>query len=250
MKLRRYWLDVDFPTSPPPEFERSGIEITDEFITWTTMPVDSLTVFKIRQALWPSALAKSFWNFTKVLVTDDIKRIAKMLGFKSSSQTSMEQVLARHAKQFPNGMVKEGGPSKDDVPSKNGPLPRPRRSLDDANQAMVKAPVTDKPSPPAQAPDNGASQAKAVVQSIGLHFIGPMLAFKSKLAQTWRPAPNYPPRGCIIVSGLVELDSPKAWLVVDVKAAWDPKTRTYDPRSMHLGLRRMQMKKQGPLGGS
>ena len=24
MKLRRYWLDVDFPTHPPPEFERTG----------------------------------------------------------------------------------------------------------------------------------------------------------------------------------------------------------------------------------
>jgi hypothetical protein len=24
MKLRRYWLDVDFPTHAPPEFERTG----------------------------------------------------------------------------------------------------------------------------------------------------------------------------------------------------------------------------------
>ncbi len=24
IRLRRYWLDVDFPTIPPPEFERSG----------------------------------------------------------------------------------------------------------------------------------------------------------------------------------------------------------------------------------
>lgn len=28
MKLRRYWLDVDFPTHPPPEFERSGYVFT------------------------------------------------------------------------------------------------------------------------------------------------------------------------------------------------------------------------------
>jgi len=48
----------------------------------------------------------------------------------------------------------------------------------------------------------------------------------------------------------VELDSPKAWLVFDVKAAWDPKTRSYDARSMHLKLRRMQLKKQGPVGGA
>jgi hypothetical protein len=82
------------------------------------------------------------------------------------------------------------------------------------------------------------------------HFFRAIMAFKVKMAQTWRPAPNYPPRGSILVSGLVELDSPKAWLVFDVKAAWDPKTRSYDARSMLLQLRRMQLKKQGPAGGA
>jgi hypothetical protein len=80
------------------------------------------------------------------------------------------------------------------------------------------------------------------------HFFRAIMAFKVKMVQTWRPTQNYPPRGSILVSGLVELDSPKAWLVFDVKAAWDPKTRSFDARSMHLQLRRMQLKKQGPAG--
>ena len=239
MKLRRYWLDVDFPQHAPPEFERSGIEL-GEGITWETRPVDSLTVFRLRQALWPSALFKSFWNFTKVAVADDTKRLAGMLGIRSSSPPpSLEQIVARHQQ-----LMK--GPQ---LPSKDGPPALPQPPGDPKN-AITTTTSTEKTSLTRRKEDEqqlGPATSAAMV--FHAHFLRPIMAFKAKMAQTWRPAPNYPPRGSILVSGLVELDSPKAWLVFDVKAAWDPKTKSYDPRSMHLQLRRMQLKKQGPAGG-
>lgn len=205
------------------------------------MPVDSLTVFRIRQAFWPSALAQSFWSFTKVMVADDAKRIARMLGIRTSPPPpSLEQILAKHQQ-----LIK--GPS----PTKDGPTKQPQ-ALGDATKAITN---TNPPDPEKSSLMGKGSEELEVgpgtrtAMAFHAHFFRAIMAFKLKLQQTWKPAPNYPPRGSILVSGLVELDSPKAWLVFDVKAAWDPKTKSYDARSMNLQLRRMQMKKQGPLGG-
>ncbi|KUJ08902.1 uncharacterized protein LY89DRAFT_599142 [Mollisia scopiformis] len=240
-KLRRFWLDVDFPQHAPPQFERSGIEISDEYIAIAKQPVDSLVVFRIRQALWPTALFQSTWSFLKVMVNDDAKYIAQKLGFKPTKPPpSIEQIVTKHQQMF------KGPPQ---LPTKDGPSPTTQPPvLGDGAQTITSPPGRGDKSPLA-----GQKPEEVDIGSAGMalhaHFFRPIMAFKAKLAQTWRPAPNFPPRGSILISGLVELDTPKAWLVFDVKAAWDPKTRTYDPRSMHVQLRRMQLKKQGPVGG-
>jgi hypothetical protein len=238
LKLRRCWLDVDFPQHPPPEFERSGIEISEEAISWVTMPVDSLTVFKIRQVLWPSALVKSFWNFTKVLFVEDSKRVAGMLGIQTQNPQlqSIDQLLARQQQ-----MIKS-------IPNKDGPS-QLSGATGDASKSIMKVPTPVPADSQGKDPDGeelglGGKAAMALQQ----RFFAPLLAFRSKLKQTWRPAPNYPPRGSILVSGMVELESTKAYLVFDVRAAWDPKAKAYDPRSMRLQLRRFQWKQQGPSG--
>ena len=195
-------------------------------------------MFRLRQALWPVALIKSFWSFTQVIVVDEAKRIAGMLGIRSSSPPpSLEQMMARHQQ-----LMK--GPQ---IPSKDGP-PTLAQPNGDATKAITAATTPEKSTVTGK--KENETEISAAAMAFHGHFFRAILAFKAKMAQTWRPAPNYPPRGSILVSGLVELDSPKAWLVFDVKAAWDPKTRSYDARSMHLKLRRMQLKKQGPVGGA
>ncbi|KAH8817136.1 hypothetical protein F5884DRAFT_778527 [Xylogone sp. PMI_703] len=243
MKLRRYWLDVDFPRAPPPMYVRSGIEITDDYIAWTTMPVDSSTVFKIRRAFWPSPLAQSFWAFTKVLVAQEFQQLANILGIKteqSSPAFDPIEMLRQRQLQRPNP-----------APSPNGPPKQP--TLTDAATAMgsmsfpPKTPMVGKDS---QDVDTTAGPATKVGMSLHAHFMRPIMAFKMKLAQTWRSANAMPPRGSVIVSGMVEINAPKAWLVFDVTAAWDPKTKAYDTKSLVLRLRRVQMKKQWPAGGT
>lgn len=271
IKLRRYWLDVDFPSIPPPEFERSGyarincglhgwanlwtsIEITDDYVGWTTMPVDSLTVFRIRQALWPSALTRSLWSFSKVLFWHDTSAIGGILGIQTKPQPSVDTILSQAMKRpsaqsnSPKQPAEENAsppnatasrtleepprPDPNHVPDKSTPeqLDELKKELEAAHQQLEKL------------------QREIKDDSLKLHLQKAYMAFKMKFAQTWRPAPNYPPRGSIIVSGLIELDSPKAWIVVDVKAAWDPKTKQYDARSMQVVMRRLQMKTQAPVG--
>lgn len=236
MKLRRYWLDVDFPQVAPPEFVRSGIEISDDYIAWAQQPVDSLTVFRQRQALWPTALAASTWSFTKIMVEDHFKRAANMLGFNTPPPPSLEQILAQHHKHM-----------KNPIPSKEGPPSQLPPPLDSS-----KPPGSSNPSLAgvSEDEDGEANPVTNVVTNLQSHFMRPMMAFRAKLSQTWKPVKNYPPRGSILVSGFVEVDAPKAWLVFDVKAAWDPKEKDFDARSMHVKLRRFQLKKQGPAGGA
>jgi hypothetical protein len=181
---------------------------------------------------------KSFWSFTKVLVTDDLKSIAKFFGIQiGPPQTTLEQVLAKHAE-----FTRLPSPKRDSK-DESSPLP-PTLQSPQSIQSPGRTTI------PIHPEEKRASEIKAATDTVQGHFSKAVMAFKSKLGQTWRPAKDYPPRGSILVTGFVEVDSPKAWLVFDVKAAWDPKTKSYYEKSTSLSLRRLQMKKQGPLGGT
>ncbi|KAM3086108.1 hypothetical protein ACMFMG_000248 [Clarireedia jacksonii] len=233
MKIRRVWLDVDFPMVPPPEFERSGLAIGDDSISWATMPVDSSTVFKVRHVLWPSALMTASWSFVKVLAAEELRNIAGLFGIEMQRPPlplTIHQVVARHDQVLKNRL-----------PSKNGT----QQPLGDNKKPIIGGAVSDKSNTA-----GGGSEAvtPGSLPPFHAHFVRAIMAFKIKMGEKWRPAPSYAPRGSIIVQGFVEMDAPRAWIVCDVQAAWDPKTKAFDPRSLFIKLRRVQMKKQIPLG--
>ena len=171
------------------------------------------------------------------MVVDDVKRVAGMLGVRQTPPPPLEQIIARHQQLIKGQAGKDGQPVAP-------------QSIDDATKAVTTTSTPEKSSLAGKDPKDVEGDVTKALLGLHAHFFRAIMAFKTKLAQTWRPAPNYPPRGSILVSGFVELDSPKAWLVFDVKAAWDPKAAEFDARSMHLQLRRMQLKKQGPAGGA
>ena len=200
------------------------------------MPVDAMTASRLRNVLWPSPLMKSIWSFSKVLIAEDIKSVARFFGIQvGSPPTTIEQVLAKHAELTRLPQTKKE--------SKDGPSPLP---------PLTQTPgrTTIPTQPEVKAPQTKASEDEKIPLPLQGHLTKPLLAFKTEFQKSWKPAKNFPPRGSILVTGFVEVDSPRAWLVFDVRAAWDPRTKTYDPMSMVLSLRRLQMKKQGPLGGA
>jgi hypothetical protein len=71
--------------------------------------------------------------------------------------------------------------------------------------------------------------------------------FKVKFAQKWRRASDYPPRGSINVTGLVEISMPRAYITVDCNAWWDPETKKFDPRTLNLTVKTIRPKQQVPL---
>lgn len=261
MKVNRYWLDIDYPYDPPPEFERSGIEVSDSHISWTARPVDSLTVLRIKHILWPSAVTQSLFSFWKVLLSQNSSKLYEVLGIKTEgdkqSMQRIEQSIARTAeilgsKRSP--IPKDGISNSTTRNPQNPPTPQapsaagPRGKMGNSPGGQSKSAVNHSGLNKAEMERVGPGQDSPTYVAMKLHMLRAFLAFRTKLAQTWKPVPNYPPRGSLFVSGFIELDTPQAWIVVDVIAAWDPKTRTFDDKSMHLRIRRLQPKSQNPKG--
>ncbi|KAF7917992.1 uncharacterized protein EAE98_010020 [Botrytis deweyae] len=247
LKSRRIWLDIDFPSIPPPSFERSGIEISDDAISWVTQPVDHRLVYKIRNVLWPTVVFQSSWSFIKVLAAEELRNIAGILGLgvqTSPDEQSVEQILTlQRTMKGLKGQQKVPGGVQGPLDAKDEPS---QQHLDDKSKE-----IRDITGP-------GKSTVKeeifpALVNNIrDIHagFAKPFMAFKYKYVEASRlwPTQNLHPRGSIKVSGFVELESDRAFVVFDVIAAWDPKKKEFDAASMQVKMRRVQRKKQRPIG--
>ncbi|RKF78012.1 hypothetical protein GcM1_214003 [Golovinomyces cichoracearum] len=238
MKLRRYWLDVDFPSEPPPEYVQSGIEIGDDYIALTTHPVDSMTVRRTQRALWPSTMMLCTWSFVKVVTTDFFKKIVNTIGFKTRQPPTIEQLLARH-RQLMKGK---------NIPPQDGPSFETQLHPEGTDVAEITSRSHPKQSQE-RSQDESEFEIEELLTELRQVFSRPIAAFKRTFVKFWKEPIANPPRGCLWVSGLVEIDTSKAYVVFDVKAHWDPKTRTYDMGSVTLGLRRIQLKKQAPKEG-
>ncbi|TQS39261.1 hypothetical protein Golomagni_00216 [Golovinomyces magnicellulatus] len=238
MKLRRYWLDVDFPSEPPPEYIQSGIEIGDDYIALTTQPVDSMTVRRTQRALWPSTMMLCTWSFVKVVTTDFFEKIVNTIGFKTRQPPTIEQLLARH-RQLMKGK---------NIPPENGPSLETQLHPEVTDIAEISSGSHPKQSQE-RSQDESEFEIEELITELRQTFSRPIAAFKKTFVKLWKEPIANPPRGSLWVSGLVEIDTSKAYMVFDVKAHWDPRTRTYDIGSLTLGLRRIQLKKQAPKEG-
>lgn len=225
---------------------RIEINLDEGSVSWGSAPVDSLLVFRTRQVLWPTHIFKALWAMAKTILIDEPKWIGHKLGIYSGPlPPTMQQILAQHRKilsqwqqQIESSSLPKGG-TKANPATPFGP-----------NKAKAVTPSgTDKPSESSKDGDV-SEELKAFrekLKPIREHFFRPFFTAKVKFVQLWKPARPYPPRGCLLVSGLVEVDAPVAWLVFDVRAHWDPKTKSYDEKSLVVALRRYQPKKQAPL---
>ena len=74
-----------------------------------------------------------------------------------------------------------------------------------------------------------------------------LTAFKRTFAKEWKPAAIPPPRGTLVVSGLVEVRGPNGRCVLEVMAAYHPAESRWV--ALAMGVRRVHPKKKGPKGG-
>ncbi|KAH8681985.1 hypothetical protein BX600DRAFT_33204 [Xylariales sp. PMI_506] len=88
--INRVWLDIKYPTVPPPTYERSGLCWDDDGLSVVTEPVDSRTVFKLHRILVPSALSLSMWSFSIALAKQNFLTAAKYLGYNASEEQTEE----------------------------------------------------------------------------------------------------------------------------------------------------------------
>lgn len=186
--------------------------ITDDGISWATMKVDSGLVQKLRAALWPAGLVKSSWAFSQALFADETSRFKGMLGLSSS--VSPPSIPATSALTVMTGSMEPAQVAKASVDYEN--LPRLEKRKEDIKKHLARA------------------------QEV----------FKSTYRANARRIPNFPPRGAVLIWGPIELHSTSTFLVFEVKAWYDPKTKMFDQDSMVITLKRRVQKVQSPIGGA
>lgn len=250
-----------------------SIEITDDFVSWTTMPIDSLVVKRIQQAFYPAAVAKATWSWMKVLFSiEDPNKTAGRIVIDAHRpngpkiELTYDELLAK-TKNVTGEKIAQDKAAGDGLGVPAQVRRYNRLKAQQVQDATGKHPdAVDEKGLPAQT--HGASQAKvnasqdsgdqmvATIRDTGLYkkliarYSYANVTWKYILAMNWKPLKDLAPRGSILVSGLVELDTPAAWIVMDVMGVWDPKARMFDLDNSDFQIRRVQKKKQAPLTGS
>lgn len=232
-KPRRYWIDIDFPSGPPPEYERKGIEIADDHISWTTRPVHPLHHAKLQKALWPISLASSVWASSKTMTSLQYARLKNMLDFTSDSQASRPEdsnapdLKLQDLSQQRTPQKQKSAPGSDnDMPTGSSHFNDTEHGSSDLSKLLPIMPTL---------PDVGDDMASAID------------AFQATFAKTWRPANAPPERGTVIFSGIIELMGPKGVTVLDVRAAYHAAESRWT--QIAVAPRRFRPRKQGPIGG-
>ncbi|KAK3693413.1 hypothetical protein B0T22DRAFT_525771 [Podospora appendiculata] len=264
LRLRRSWIDLDYPYMAPPEYEQFGILVTPDIIAYASRPVDSATAQMTERALWPKPVALATWALTTTLVKESASDVARFFGLDINLST-----------QTPSSPTPSSSPGP--LPtSSTGQSAEIQKALQRIRQQATKRPEEVKdPSALASAAQESPSDASSPSAAAAPSSPGPgdkkagqqprneslideskvrsllgsaaLTAFYKKLAENWKPIREDPPRGCIAVSGLVELETSKSWVVLDVFGWYNPKTKSVDKKSMWVALRRLQHKRQAPI---
>ncbi|KAL8695924.1 MAG: hypothetical protein Q9224_003070 [Gallowayella concinna] len=234
-KPKKYWLDIDYPPGPPPQYERKGLEIGKD-ISWTTRSVHPLNYAKLQNALWPEPLALSSWAACRTMASLQYTRVKRHLKFGSEPQSSSladaPEMSLQKVGQNLSPPEQESAPA-----SENGQATEGAASAGTVEQSqMSEAP-----------PDSGNSfQLQFPPPGMGEDLAAAGQAFQTTFAQTWRPASAPPERGTVFFSGMIELVGPKGIVVLEASAAYHAADSRWT--KVAVAVRRVASRKQAPRG--
>lgn len=253
IKVRRYWMDLDFPYRAPPTYSRSGILWTGDGIGIADENMDSATAKLIQRVLWPQPLALSTWSFVKALAQQNLEVLSNSLGFNDSNGTKGFPDRPVFPPPLPTTHTSDVQKTLDRI--RQQATKRPEEVNDPAAMASRAEASHPKPAitPPPRSSSSGANDSTEKIplegkvrSAIGLGTRGPWEEFRKTYLKQWKPIRTDPPRGCVVVSGLVEIETERAWLVIDVLAWYNPKTKDLDKQSSWMSVRRIQHKQIAP----
>ncbi|CAK7262736.1 hypothetical protein SEPCBS119000_000135 [Sporothrix epigloea] len=259
MKVRKHWLDLDFPYRPPPKVTRNGLMLSAEGLEYVEAEVDQVTMMRISRALWPEPVALSASSFVTTLFRQNMHNVARYFGFEPSENDPsavFRSFAAKHDRtpQDLHALASELKRRLEDAEAKDA---RARSDKKDVGVATDIARSLSPPQPPSSlsAPPQDEDASSRILntrdlipfESLRASIDDAWLDFKKKLAETWLPLRPQPPSGSVGVSGLVELQAPNSRIMIEVMAFWDPKTRKYDTPTMHMKLRSIRPRTQMPL---
>ncbi|KAL8732635.1 MAG: hypothetical protein Q9166_002610 [cf. Caloplaca sp. 2 TL-2023] len=228
---RKHWLDIDFPDGPPPEYERKGLEIAGDHISWATRPVHPLHYTKLQKALWPTSLASSIWASYKTMASLQFDKLKSYL--KLSSEPASTTPASSPALTLQKLNHKISPPKQESSPTPESKQPE---------ESVAPAESVDERSTSQDPSESKPFQLKFPPPGVGDDLASAATAFKTTFSQTWRPASIPPERGTVIFSGMVELVGPKGVMVLDVRGAYHAADSKWT--KVGIAVRRVQSKRQ------
>ncbi|KAI9840249.1 MAG: hypothetical protein M1837_001832 [Sclerophora amabilis] len=242
VKVRQSWLDIQFPYAPPPQYERSGLEINDAGFAWTTRTVTLQNYARLRRTLFPRSISYSFLAFFNVLWSSQVDSFKKIWGSKSSNGHDISTIIGD-----PEDM-KQGNPKQRQLQQDVNAFSDHSSSARDppGSNSRGYSPQANFPNIQSLTSKNGALTPNPPLPQSSGQLNSAIGAFKQTFASTWSPLHFDIPRGSILVSGLVEINGSRAMSSVDVTAAYNPKTRQW--AAVSIRLRSFREKTQKPKG--
>jgi hypothetical protein len=234
------WLEVKFPDGPPVEFERPGIEITDDLtVRRGTQPVDPVSHFRLTNALFPTVVANSLYADSKLKLTKQWVSWKNYLGWEATDkQSQLSRILTPPVLPSP--------------PPANAPSPTSPTVSGSVTAPTPSNGTQQASSPPSTSPPQKSDTAATpyVLPLPGPKDIALDLStFHKTFTKEIRVelAKIEPPRGSFLISGLIEVRGTRAKMTLDVVAAYDPKAGKYVMIRLHP--RSVTDFRQVPKGG-
>ncbi|KAF2650216.1 hypothetical protein K491DRAFT_707704 [Lophiostoma macrostomum CBS 122681] len=240
-KKGRVWLELVFPDGPPPEFERPGIEITEDLeVRSSTRPVHMVAHQRLQRLLVPLPVAHSLYVDGKSRAWTSWQDFRTYIGWESDA-TKKQQALKKI-------LATPGLPSPPTSPSASStPAPNEKSHANEAPQQPV-APTSSPQKEPATSGEQNAAFHRFLPS---LPSTGDMTLNLSAFHQTFRRynkgPPRNIPRGALQVSGLIEVIGNKGKMDIDVRAIYDPKDGQY--KAVDMTPRNFKEHRQRPRGG-
>ncbi|KAJ5915344.1 hypothetical protein N7466_011277 [Penicillium verhagenii] len=229
LSLTGFWLVHQFPHRAPPEYLRSGIEISDHGVAWVTRPVDSEVGDQVQTYMKPIHVA---------------------LAIKDAYLVLLKRQLARFGNHDPLSLEILSGQR---ILSNNENL----NATNLHEQPSLQPAVSEEPSGNIASDGDTQLHPSSIISSLqrlplpdlspgsGLHLAS--LAFRLRLNQYQAMAPRTPLRGTFFISGPVGLKGPNGFCRFEVRGEYDPAKPGW--RTIEMELRDVNLRKQRPLGG-
>lgn len=263
LELGPNWLIITYPDRPPPEFVRTGIEISDEAISIKIQKVDTRTKTMVDRVLKPYPLATSSYAFIKAFFKQSTSDVVKLFGYPENNDISTSNPdpdIAKTLKQLEARQITDGGAATNSSSSAASPASKidpeasPSQKPALPGSRSVQTPTTAKhPSQPGQEagqePGQKPPHIKDVIPGYAALYNktqGPWAAFSQQWNRSWRPLKYHPPRGCVAIHGMVSLESPNGRIYIDVSAWYNPVKKEFHQESMQLGLKAISPTHQSP----
>jgi len=247
MNKGRYWLEIIFPDGPPQEYYVRGIEITEEFIAWSEKTVSQKEYSRLYNTMVPTATIAGSWATFKYHFDTQANKVREYFGLQPKIDPHIAHMKS-HLRERPNTKhLNEGSkPSRDSGASLSKGLPPTQTSpSSSSSSSSPSSQSNDGESPPGSSGETAPRLPSIVPRGESKPVT---LALMMQNLRKHRAHVHIePPRGSIVVTGLIEVIGTRGRTTLDVTAAFDPKADEYLVWSWRP--RRIQPKRQVPKGG-